>query len=222
MHHDPDLEQQTTAERLATLELLTAKLVKMQLETREPIDKLLFVSTSQPFLVDYKNRKHLYIFSPSGLTLSCQDIGTVTVNANVFMLFDLPAGTRCYVVAPTGNPVQLFVRCTDELLPEISPSQTVGVAVVASPANPAATAAAGADTSYTWVQRVSHLSIQNNTAAAVFYAFDQSSTAAGNQVYVLAAGQLAVWDRQCSVLHVSSAASQNFGGQTGISIEGFA
>lgn len=221
MEPDTELEHQTTAERLAALELLTANLLKVQLQAREPIDTTIFLSNTKPYLVDYRNRKHIYLLSPQGFVVSVQDLGQVTVPGNTFTLFDLPPGLRCYIVAPTGPALPIFVRCTDELLPEISPSQTVGIAATPAPTNPTQTAAAGADTSYSWTERVSHVAIQNNTAAAVFYAFDQSTTVAGNQVYVLAAGQLAVWDRQCSVLHVSSAAQETFGGQTGVSIEGF-
>jgi hypothetical protein len=216
---DLELETQTTTERLATLELLTAKITKILLQEREPIDFTLFLSSTLPYVIDYRNRKHLYLFSAQGIILQCEDIGIVTVPANNFLLFDLPAGLRCALVAPTGK-VAVFVRATDELLPEISPSQQVGIAATPSTSNPTATGI-GTDVQYTWTQRVSHVTIQNNTAASVFYAFDQSAIAAGNLIYTLATGQIVVWDRQCSILHLSTAAAQNFGGQTGITVEGF-
>lgn len=91
---------------------------------------------------------------------------------------------------------------------------------------PTQTAAAGADTVLKFgaggTTEFNHCSIQNNTAANIFYAFDQSTTVAGNQVYTLAPGQAVFWDRLSFALHVSSAAQQNIGGQTGITVEVFA
>lgn len=105
-------------------------------------------------------------------------------------------------------------------------SLALGSAVAAYGSNPSQTAASAADTSFKWgaggTTTVNHISIQNNTAASIYYAFDQSSVTSGNAIYVLAAGQVAFWDRAVTTLHVSSAAQQNFGGQSGITIEGFA
>lgn len=105
-------------------------------------------------------------------------------------------------------------------------SLALGSAVAAYGSNPSQTAAAAADTSFKWgvsgTTTVNHISIMNNTAASIYYAFDQSSVTSGNAIYVLTAGQIAFWDRSVTTLHVSSAAQQNFGGQSGITIEGFA
>ncbi len=92
--------------------------------------------------------------------------------------------------------------------------------------NPSQTAAAGADTTYAFgaagTTKFIHCVIQNNTAANVFYAFDQSTTVAGNQVYTLTPGQVAGWDREGTILHFSSPAQQPFSGQAGITVEAFA
>jgi hypothetical protein len=109
--------------------------------------------------------------------------------------------------------------------PQIT-SLALASAVAAYASNPTATAALAADTLFKWgalgTTVVNHVSIQNNTAANVFYAFDASTTVAANTVYALAAGQLVTWDRSVTVLHFSSAAAQNFQGQSGISVEGYA
>jgi hypothetical protein len=102
---------------------------------------------------------------------------------------------------------------------------SLDVALVPYASNPAATGV-GTDVLYKWgaagTTPVNHASIQNNTAANVLYAFDVATTTAGAMVYTLTAGQSAFWDRACTILHVQTAAAQNFGGTTGITVEGFA
>ena len=91
--------------------------------------------------------------------------------------------------------------------------------------NPTQTAAAGADTAFSFgngTTTMNHAAIQNNTAANIFVAFDQSSITSGNMIYTLTPGQFMMWDRPYTTIHFSSAAQQNFGGQTGITVEGFA
>lgn len=109
----------------------------------------------------------------------------------------------------------------------VAPStSSVGTALTPYGSNPAQTAAAGADTLYKFgvagTTSFTHVSGQNNTAANAYLAFDQSTTGAGNQVYVIASGQAYAFDRLGTVLHFSSAAQQNFGGQSGITVEAFA
>ena len=122
-----------------------------------------------------------------------------------------PLANPIYNVDPTGQPVY---------------AQAVGSALAAFSGNPTQTAAAGADTSYKFgsagTTSFNHGVIQNNTGSNIFYAFDQSTTVSTNMVYVLATGQTIFWDRAGTVLHFSSAAQQNFGGQTGITVEAFA
>ena len=102
----------------------------------------------------------------------------------------------------------------------------VGTPLIWYSSNPTQTAAAAADTLVKFGSdgkaTANHIKMQNNTAANVYYAYDQDSTASGKMIYVLAAGQTLFEDRSFLVLHVSSAAQQSFGGQSGISIEVFA
>lgn len=104
-------------------------------------------------------------------------------------------------------------------------SLAVGSAQAPYTSNPTQTSASGADTLFKWGSTgttvINHIVIQNNTAITIYYAFDQVTTTAGNAVYTLASGQIIEWDRQCSVLHLSSSSSQPFGGTAGITIEGF-
>lgn len=136
----------------------------------------------------------------------------MTTPANTATIPDgSPVAMPTYPVDPTGNVVY---------------AQAVGTALAAFSGNPAQTAAAGADTLYKFggggTTSFNHCAIQNNTTANVFYAFDQSSVTAANAIYVLASGQTVFWDRKGTTLHFSSAAQQNFGGQSGITVEAFA
>lgn len=202
-----------------------------------PPDNMPVVLNQYPlsFQLPHYHRAHFCIFIPSGPAGSAGAYEPKL--SSVALYFEIPgAGMHIRNLAPgwtqldyppqtlistaDGNsyPVIMSFRddaLNDNLIPAISS------AVTPAATNPAQTAAAGADTSFTWNEVVNHVSIQNNTAASVFYAFDQSSVTAADAIYVLAAGQAAFWDRKCTVLHVSSAAQQNFGGQSGITIEGF-
>jgi hypothetical protein len=100
----------------------------------------------------------------------------------------------------------------------------VGTIVAPYASNPSTTGV-GTDTQFKWgtngTTTVNHVFIQNNLASAtVYYAFDTNTTASGAAVYALAPGQFVAWDRQCTILHLQTAASQNFGGTTGITVEG--
>jgi hypothetical protein len=102
---------------------------------------------------------------------------------------------------------------------------SLAVAVADYGSNPSATGI-GTDVLFKWgtagITQVNHVSIQNNTAANVLYAFDQDTTTSGHKVYTLAAGQAVFWDRAVTTLHFQTAAAQNFGGTAGITVEGFA
>ncbi len=89
--------------------------------------------------------------------------------------------------------------------------------------NPAQTNASGADTLFKWggagTTTTYHQIIQNNTGAVAYFAYDQSSVTAGNKIFTLQDKQMAVFDKACTVLHVSTPAQQDFGGQSGITVE---
>ncbi len=97
----------------------------------------------------------------------------------------------------------------------------LGASTPVASGNPTQTAAAGADTQFKWQGQINHICIQNNSTINFNYAFDQDSTASGNAIYVLAPGAFIEWDRLCTSLHCSTASQVNFGGTSGITIEGF-
>lgn len=106
------------------------------------------------------------------------------------------------------------------------PLTILSVVLPDAPGQPVQTAAAGADTILTFGVNGNapfyHCSIQNNTSANVFYAFDQDSTSLTGKIYTLTPNQYAFWDRFGYKLHFSSAAQHPFGGQSGITVEVFA
>lgn len=82
---------------------------------RPPIDETYRISATQPLVVDFQERKHLFIFSANALVLTVEDIGVLTVGANIFTNISFQQGMRLTPVQTT--PVTVFVRATDETVP---------------------------------------------------------------------------------------------------------
>lgn len=82
-------------------------------EARDPIDFPIQLSSTMPWNVDYRNRKHLFIYSPVQLILSLEDYGTSTLFANTWHTLDFPPGMRIFATNQT-NPVYAFIKATDE------------------------------------------------------------------------------------------------------------
>lgn len=85
-------------------------------ENREPIDNTLVASNTQPWIVDYRNRKHIFLWFPTAQTLSFDDYCTGPVQAQVWMNIGMPQGTRMFITNATG-PTEFMVRWTDEVIP---------------------------------------------------------------------------------------------------------
>ena len=102
-------------EQIAALE---TAITKLQKEPLTPEDQMYMVSVTHPYYLDYKERKHIYLWVPSAsaLTLSFEDYGTGAVPAQVWVNIGFPQGLQ--VLAPnnaTNTPI--FIRCTDEAIP---------------------------------------------------------------------------------------------------------
>lgn len=201
-------------------EKLLAQIVEA-VTSEDFMDATYSITTSQPLVLDYKERTYLFVRSPSAFVFTLEDLGSLPVAANVWVNLGYQQGIRLY---PSAS-VTVLVRATDTyIFPDLMPP-SVGSAVAAYSGNPTQTAAGAADTLYKFgaggLTTISHCVIQNNTGSSITYAFDQSSTVSTNMVYTLANAQTAFWDRAVSVLHFSSAAQQSFGGTSGITVEGF-
>jgi len=85
-------------------------------QEREPIDATVMVSNTQPYVVDYRNRKHIFVWFPTAQTISVDDYGTGPVQAQVWINLGLQQGTRLLITSVTA-PTEIFIRCTDEIIP---------------------------------------------------------------------------------------------------------
>jgi len=87
---------------------------------------------------------------------------------------------------------------------------------------PASTNAAS-DTPITFATTINHFSIQNTSAASLYYALDQLTTAAAAEIFTLISGAQVWWDCPVSVLHVYTTLVTTLNpaiGSTGITIMG--
>lgn len=102
------VEQLALLERIEKAVLSTAK--------RPPIDSSPQISASQPLVIDYKDRRHLFLISANALTFTVEDLGTLTVAQNTWTNIGYQEGMR---LVPTAQAtlVPVFVRATDESLP---------------------------------------------------------------------------------------------------------
>ena len=99
----------------STLETLIV-LLDQQNREQSPIDHDEQISASQAYVVDYKNRKHVYIWSPTTIQLSVEDFGTGTIQPQVWLNIGVPQGTRITAPSVTGTTTYIKVRCTNELI----------------------------------------------------------------------------------------------------------
>ena len=87
-----------------------------EVRRRSHIDQTYQISSSQAYIVDYKQRKHIYIWSPTAISLTIEDYGTGSIPAQQWINIGIRDG--CFVTAPavTSGTTPLMVRCTDEVV----------------------------------------------------------------------------------------------------------
>ncbi len=91
------------------------KAINKNTDKRVPLDAIYQISSTQPLIVEYKERRHLFIWSANALTLTLEDIGTLSVSANTWTNIGYTEGMR---LTPASNTiVAVFVRATDESVP---------------------------------------------------------------------------------------------------------
>lgn len=91
------------------------RLLRLNVTQRPYIDQTYAVSASQGFFLDYKDRKHLYIFSPVSLTLAIGTIGSLTVPANTWTDISFPPNLQIFATGQ-ANAILVLVRATDETI----------------------------------------------------------------------------------------------------------
>lgn len=84
-------------------------------KSRNPEFQTYNISSSTPYVVDYKNRKHVFVFVSANVTVTAPEIGTLTLVAGNWYNFSYIESTRFF--ASTTTISQLYVKCTDEEVP---------------------------------------------------------------------------------------------------------
>ena len=92
------------------------ELLKDLVNGRPPLDDHVTISSVKPWNVDYRERKHVFIWLPTTQTLSFEEYGTGPVQAQVWINLGMPAGIK--MLAPNSSTlIDVMIRCTDEELP---------------------------------------------------------------------------------------------------------
>jgi hypothetical protein len=198
------------------------------LTTRQYHDEPASLGLTVDYELKYFNRTYCYCYSNTAFTLKISNGAQQNVPANTWTLINYPQGSHLTVLGGSDTAqINCIIRSCDVPLANASGSfPSVGTPLTPWSGNPTQTAAAAADTVFTFGPNgntpFNHISIQNNSGAAVTFAIDKDSTAATTPVYVLTTGQLYVADRTGTALHFNTAAQKSFQGAGGITVEAFA
>lgn len=195
-------------EQMQLLAKIEKLLTHKEEHSADPISGTVLLSASRPWLVDYRERKHIYFWSATGESLTIEDYGNFVVPAENWILFDMPSSMR--VTAPNEtDPITLFVKWTDELLP-IS-REFISQAGYIDLVDPQASTNAGSETIYTFAQEINAVNLQNNTGADVAYAFNRTATAGS---LILADGQTLIYSKKIITVHLFTAGAQTVNATT--------
>ena len=69
----------------------------------------------QPYVINYKNRKHLFMYTPTSFTGTMQDLGTVSFVAGNWYNMSFRPGTTLTVTSVAS--VNVLLKATDEIVP---------------------------------------------------------------------------------------------------------
>lgn len=172
---------------------------------RIPDQQTIQISSAREWSVYYR-RKHIYLWSATGISLDVADYGTFTLQAARWTLFDMPFNLAVTAPAYT-TPTTLFVKWTDELLPDSY--QYIAQAGYVALVSPQASTNAGSETVYTFAQEVNSINLQNNSGAALNYAFDSTVTAGS---LVLADGQELIYSKKITEVHLLTPGAETVNG----------
>ncbi len=90
-----------------------------QTKTRPPLDQSFNISSVQPYVVNYRDRYHVYLWIPTvSQTLSFEEYGTGTVQAQIWNNLAVEPNTKVY--APNvaiGSFITIKIRCSDSETP---------------------------------------------------------------------------------------------------------
>ncbi len=107
-----DMQHQEVVGRLDTLN----KSVRQLVEGRAPFNATVAISATVPIDLDYRDRKHIFIFSVNSLTLSLEDLGTLALSANTWTNISFQPGLRIFAQSQ-ATTVYVAIKQTDETIP---------------------------------------------------------------------------------------------------------
>ena len=107
-------DEKISLDQLDTLKQIERLLLSMA--TLPPIDVTVQLSANQPWVIDYHERTHIFVWFPSTQTVSFEDFGSGTMQGQVWTNLGLPQGVRMFATGTTST-VPMMVRCTNEVIP---------------------------------------------------------------------------------------------------------
>lgn len=113
--HDDQLAGQSLNERIAALEIMLAKILAAILQEHHPVNYVVNISSSCPFILDFKGYKHIFVYSTSSQNMTIDTVGTFTLPAATWTNLSFEQGTR--IVNDSSTMATLFVKCTNEVIP---------------------------------------------------------------------------------------------------------
>lgn len=118
------------AQLLDGLHSINASLKALMLG-REPFYQTVAISATVPIDLDYRDRKHIFIYSANALILSVEDLGSVTLSANTWTNMSFAPGTRIYATGQ-ATVVYVAIKQTDDPMDAAGGSSGGGAVTAAS------------------------------------------------------------------------------------------
>jgi len=81
---------------------------------RPALDQTIQIGSNTPFVVHYRDRDHIYIWSPTSIALSIEDYGQGNIPAQQWINIAIKPGTSIFApgfISPITTP--LMIRWTD-------------------------------------------------------------------------------------------------------------
>lgn len=79
---------------------------------RSDLNQIHQISSSIPYVVDFRDRYHILVWSPNTLTLTLEDLGTMTLTQYTWTNISFNTGMKIYAQGQS-TLVPIFIRCTD-------------------------------------------------------------------------------------------------------------
>ena len=83
-------------------------------QQKPPLDQTYQISAFAAYRVDYRERKHIYLWLPTAQTLSIEEYGSGLVAAQQWINIGIRAGSYIFAPNVTSGTITMIVRCTDE------------------------------------------------------------------------------------------------------------